>query len=169
MQDQPELKARAGHREVDVVQPSPLDRLAEARVVPRPLDVEHAPELVDLGFLIKGLAAGGRGQGHQRPGHGSAVPGLDAEIDRCRVPRGGLPLQGIQVLRARSAPLRRRPAVSSGAAASRPAASAAALRPRNPCGHLLVASRRAQALAQGELAEFGNGTEPSLQVGPLQG
>jgi hypothetical protein len=67
VQDQLELKARVGHREADVVQPRPLGRLAEARVVPWPLDVEYAPELVDLGFLIKGLAARGRGARVRRP------------------------------------------------------------------------------------------------------
>ena len=40
-------------------------------MVARPLDVEHAPELVDLGFLSGGLGAG---CGRQRDQRGTAPP-----------------------------------------------------------------------------------------------
>jgi hypothetical protein len=91
VQNQPELEARVRYCELDVVLPGLFDGLAEAGVVPWPLDVEHAPELVDLGFLIEGLAAGGCRHGHESSGHRSAVPGLDPKIDRGRIAYGRLP------------------------------------------------------------------------------
>src|ERR1700728_4357513 len=68
-------------------------------MIPRPLDVEHTPELVDLRLLRLRSPAGIDCQGNQCQRYGAAVAGLDAEIDSGSVPYLRLLLEGLKVLR----------------------------------------------------------------------
>jgi hypothetical protein len=64
MQDQPQFEAGVGHGEVDVVRASLLDGFPEPWMIPRPLHIEYAPELIDLRLLFDGPAAGVDRHGH---------------------------------------------------------------------------------------------------------
>jgi hypothetical protein len=69
VKDQPKLEAGVGHGELDVVRVGLLDGFLKSWMVPWPLDIERAPELINLRVLIDGPAAGLNGHGHQRPGY----------------------------------------------------------------------------------------------------
>src|SRR5260370_8374732 len=73
-------------------------------MVPRPFDIEYAPELIDFSLLIDGLAAGGCSHRHKSLRHRSPLSSLDAKIHSCNVPHRWLPLQGVKVLRLGSLP-----------------------------------------------------------------
>ena len=54
VQDQPKLEARVGHSQIDAVRAGLLGSLVKPWMVPRPLDIEYAPELINLCVLFDG-------------------------------------------------------------------------------------------------------------------
>lgn len=86
VEDKPELEARVGDGEFDAVGAGLPDCFLESGMVSRPLDIEHAPELINLRILVHGSPAGLDGHSHQSPGYGPALPGLNTKIDGGHVP-----------------------------------------------------------------------------------
>jgi hypothetical protein len=52
MEDQPKLEAWVGYGELDAVRVGFLDGFLKSWMVPGPLDIEDAPELVNLRILV---------------------------------------------------------------------------------------------------------------------
>jgi hypothetical protein len=66
--------------------------------VSRPLDVEHAPELINLRLLLGCPAACLYGHGNQCSRDGSTLPSLNSKVNGRHVPHRRLPLEGIKIL-----------------------------------------------------------------------
>lgn len=99
VQNQPQFETRVGYGELDAIRAGLLNGLYESWMVPWPLDIEHAPELIDLRFLVDGPAAGLSGHGYECSRNGSALPGLDPEVNSRHVSHRWLPFKGVEILR----------------------------------------------------------------------
>lgn len=97
VQNQPQFETRVGYGELDAIRAGLLNGLYESWMVPWPLDIEHAPELIDLRFLVDGPAAGLSGHGYECSRNGSALPGLDPEVNSRHVSHRWLPFKGVEI------------------------------------------------------------------------
>src|ERR1700722_14813324 len=137
-------------------------------MIPRPLDVEDTPKLVDLRLLRLSPTTRIDCQRNQCQRYGTTVAGLDAEIDSRSVPDVRLPLQSLKVLGFGLFAFAEDHQRLLGPTGPDPPSKGTRLGLAASLSHLGITWDDAQGAAQCDLGEFRPGTEPALQVGLLK-
>src|SRR5262249_48541506 len=105
MKDQPQLEGRVRYRQPDIVVAGLPDGVGRFRMIGWPLDVENAPDFVDLGILRNGLGSQLASPLDKRERNCAAIGRLDPDVDFREIPDGGLPLERPDVRRFGRRPL----------------------------------------------------------------
>lgn len=147
------------------------DSFRQIRMIPRPLDVEDAPHVVDLALISWVASSRVSRLCHQCQRHGTgSVHYLD--VNRRYLPYRGFQFRGPEVVRFGPFSFAEHQEGVPGSALADPATqrSPPAMSAMGPFSHLAITRPRDEPKGPSDayLVDFRDGTEPTLEVGPLQ-